>query len=117
MNLYCALIDAKEVSLQPLSRLIEIHAERNPSVTPRYDCMNDNTLNFTKSSLTALPFPTSGRETYRDSKTPGLQLRVTAAGIKSFSLFKRVNGKPERFTLGKFPELTYVPHQVGTVEP
>ena len=68
--------------------------------------MNDNTLNFTKSSITALPFPSSGRETYKDAKTPGLQLRVTAAGIKSFSLFKRVNGKPERFTLGKFPDLT-----------
>lgn len=68
--------------------------------------MSDTAINFTKSSLTALPSPASGRSTYKDTKTPGLHLRVTSSGVKTFSLFKRVNGKPERITLGRFPEMT-----------
>lgn len=68
--------------------------------------MSETTLNFTKSTLTALPPPESGRTTYKDTKTAGLQLRVSSTGIKTFSLFKRANGKPERTTLGRFPEMT-----------
>jgi integrase len=68
--------------------------------------MNENTLTFTKTTLTALPLPTTGRDTYKDAKTPGLQLRVTTTGVKTFCLFKRVNGKPERISLGRFPDLT-----------
>lgn len=38
---------------------------------------------------------------------PGLQLRVTAAGVKSFSVYRRLKGGgPERVTLGRFPSMT-----------
>jgi hypothetical protein len=37
---------------------------------------------------------------------PGVVLSVTAAGTKSFQVYRKINGKPERITLGKFPELT-----------
>ena len=65
-------------------------------------------INFTKESLAALPLPAAGkRATYHDAKTTGLQLRVTAAGIKTFSVFRRIKGgQPERITLGRFPEMT-----------
>ncbi len=68
--------------------------------------MSDTSINFTKSSITALPSPASGRSTYKDTKTPGLHVRVSSTGVKTFSLFKRANGKPERTTLGRFPEMT-----------
>ncbi|WP_298624909.1 site-specific integrase [uncultured Zoogloea sp.] len=66
------------------------------------------TLNFTKTALEALPLPAAGaRVEYQDSKTPGLRLRVTSSGVKTFCIFKRTKGgQPERITLGRFPELT-----------
>lgn len=68
--------------------------------------MSETSINFTKSTLTALPTPEQGRTTYKDTKTLGLHLRVSSTGVKTFSLFKRANGKPERTTLGRFPEMT-----------
>ena len=68
--------------------------------------MSDTSINFTKSAINALSTPASGRAEFKDAKTPGLHLRVSSSGVKTFSLFKRVNGKPERVTLGRFPELT-----------
>jgi integrase len=64
-------------------------------------------INFTKTTLIALPTPATGqRVTYHDSKTPGLQVRVTSNGVKTFCVFRKVHGKPERVTLGRFPDMT-----------
>jgi integrase len=68
-----------------------------------------NRLNFTKSSLTALPLPPTGkRDTYHDTKTNGLQIRCSSSGAKTFSVFRWVKGssKPERVTLGRFPDIS-----------
>jgi integrase len=66
-----------------------------------------NRINFTKMALGALPLPPpGGREVYHDTKTPGLQVRVTSTGVKTFCVFRRVNGRQERVTLGRFPEMT-----------
>jgi integrase len=67
-----------------------------------------NTINFTKAALTTLLPPGLGkRAVYHDAKTTGLQLRVTHAGVKTFSLFRRVKGGlPERMTLGRFPDMS-----------
>lgn len=64
---------------------------------------------FTKGRLSSLPTPEAGvRVSYHDAKTPGLQLRVTEAGTKTFSVYRRMKGggRPERITLGKFPAMT-----------
>lgn len=64
-------------------------------------------INFTKAALLGLPVPDMGRVTYHDSRTPGLQLRVTATGVKTFSVFRRVRGgSPVRVTLGRFPDIS-----------
>lgn len=70
--------------------------------------MADNRINFTKGNLDALPIPAKGeRATYHDTKTPGLQLRVTSAGAKTFVVRRRVsNGEAERVTLGSYPAMT-----------
>jgi integrase len=68
----------------------------------------ENHLNFTKAALDTLPLPPEGkRATYHDQKTPGLQLRVTPSGIKTFSVFRRIGGgQPERATLGRYPTIS-----------
>ncbi len=67
----------------------------------------ENKINFTKRSLEALPPPQDDkRATYYDKKTPGLTLRVTATNTKSFVLYRRVQGSPQRVTLGRFPSMT-----------
>ncbi|MBK7954240.1 MAG: tyrosine-type recombinase/integrase [Candidatus Accumulibacter sp.] len=71
--------------------------------------MGDQTrFQFNKERLLALPAPATGeRATYHDTKTTGLQLRVTPAGVKSFSMYRRTKGGgPERVTLGRFPAMT-----------
>lgn len=66
-----------------------------------------NELNFTKSALEALPIPAEDRVEYRDTKTAGLRLRVTANKVKTFCLYRRVKGgQPERVTLGRFPDVS-----------
>jgi hypothetical protein len=64
-------------------------------------------INFTKGAINALPLPEIGqRANYYDKKTPGLQLRVTANGNKTFVLRRRVNGgEAERVTLGTYPAM------------
>ncbi|SOE81010.1 Site-specific recombinase XerD [Caballeronia arationis] len=64
-------------------------------------------INFTKAVLQNLPVPAAGRATYHDTKTRALQLRVTAAGVKTFSVFRRVKGgQPTRVTIGRFPDVS-----------
>lgn len=61
---------------------------------------------FSTTKLAALPAPASARTTYSDTEVKGLQLRVTPAGVKTFSLLKRARtGQLERITLGRFPTL------------
>ena len=58
---------------------------------------------FTKERLDAVAAPPSGRRVVHDTKTAGLTLRATAAGAKTFSLFRRVKGgEPFRVTLGRY---------------
>ncbi|WP_027711121.1 tyrosine-type recombinase/integrase [Dickeya chrysanthemi] len=67
-----------------------------------------NRIPFSKERLSSLPLPETGqRTTWYDTKTPGLQLRVSSTGIKTFSVYRRMkNGQPERVTLGRFPAMT-----------
>lgn len=59
---------------------------------------------FGKEKINALPLPAAGaRAIYHDTEVRGLQLRVSATGGKTFGVFKRIAGKPERVTLGRFP--------------
>lgn len=63
-------------------------------------------INFTKAALAALPSPPVGRIAIHDEKTPGLMLRITAAGCRTFQVYRKLRGRPVRVTLGRFPPLT-----------
>jgi integrase len=58
-------------------------------------------INFTVSTLKAVTCPAGkSREYYYDARTPGLTYCITDRGARSFYLYKRVAGKPERIRLG-----------------
>jgi integrase len=65
-------------------------------------------VSFTKAFIDNLqPALSDNRLTYYDAKVPGLQLRVSKNGIKTFCVYKRIKGGgPERITLGRYPELS-----------
>jgi len=66
-----------------------------------------NKLNFTKKSIDAIELPEKGKRiTIYDLKIPSLAIRVTSSGSKSFVVYRKVNGKPERYTIGKYPTTT-----------
>jgi integrase len=65
------------------------------------------TIDFTIRAIESLAPPTTGRVEYKDVKTPGLYLRVTPNGVKTFSFVGRAKGgsRVERVTIGKFPTI------------
>ena len=64
-------------------------------------------INFTKSNLSQIIPPEKGRrDYYYDLKEKSLILDVTNTGTKSFYLYKRVNGSPERIFLGLHPDIS-----------
>lgn len=67
----------------------------------------DKSFNFTKKSLDALPLPTLGKRLYvYDTKVRGLEIMVTEQGTKSFKVYRKLNDKPVRITIGKYPEIS-----------
>lgn len=64
-------------------------------------------INFTIKSLNDLPAqPTGKRAYYYDQKVSGLCVCVTDKGGKTFYSYKKINGRPERIKIGKFPDLS-----------
>src|SRR5215831_11452868 len=49
--------------------------------------------------------PAHGRAEYFDASFPGLALRITDKGAKSWSVFYRLNGRLRRFTIGSYPAI------------
>jgi integrase len=63
-------------------------------------------INFTKAKIEALPLPEKGWAYHYDLKVQGLGIGVGSTGKKSFILYRKINGIPERITLGRYPDLT-----------
>ena len=63
-------------------------------------------FNFTKKALETIESPTKDKEYYYDLKVHGLCLCVTKNGVKTFYLYRKVNGRPERIRIGKFPDFS-----------
>jgi integrase len=64
-------------------------------------------LNFTQATLAALEAAPTGKRVYvNDTRVAGLQLQVTDKGVKTYYVYKRVQGRPKRIKLGRFPDLT-----------
>jgi integrase len=65
-------------------------------------------FNFTQDRIKTLPLPTTKeRADYHDTGCPKLICRVSQAGSKSFVVKKKTaNGKVQRVTLGRWPDLS-----------
>lgn len=69
--------------------------------------VQDKSFSFTKKSLDILPLPTKGKRLYvYDTRVRSLELMVTEHGTKSFKVYRKLNDKPIRVSLGKYPEMT-----------
>jgi len=64
-------------------------------------------FNFTIKDINGLPTPDKGkREYYYDTKTQGLAICVTSTKNKTFFVYRKINGRPERIKLERFPGMT-----------
>lgn len=66
-------------------------------------------FNLTKNFIENIKLPSPGaRPEYRDSEVKGLLLRCTPTGVKSWNvlLWNNKTGKPDRISLGKYPEVS-----------
>ena len=63
-------------------------------------------LNFTKAGLESLTIPAKGWAYYYDLKVQGLGVGIGSTGKKSFILYRKINGKPERIAIGPYPDLS-----------
>jgi len=63
-------------------------------------------LNFTRASIEALPVPQKGWKYHYDLKVQGLGIGIGSTGKRSFILYRKIDGVPERITLGRYPDLT-----------
>lgn len=75
--------------------------------------MINQKINFTKAEIERIvpPIKPLGKkggifDTYQDIKEKGLVLLVSNGGAKTFYLYKKVDGKPERIRLGSFPGMS-----------
>jgi integrase len=64
-------------------------------------------LTFTEKRVESLPLPSAGAKQvyYRDAKTRGFTVAVYPTGAKTFILYRKVQGKPERILIGRWPDL------------
>ena len=68
---------------------------------------SENTLNFTKKTIDALPLPPPNKRLYYyDSKVQGLELMLTSQGSKSFKVYRKFADTPVRISLGKYTQMT-----------
>ena len=58
---------------------------------------------LTTTGVARMKPPSKGRKETFDAKVPGLFLRVTKTGNKSWGLDFRIKGKRERLMLGTYP--------------
>ena len=69
--------------------------------------MKKNEFPFTKSTIDSLAPPEKGkRSMYYDSKVPHLAIRVSNTGHKSFLVYRGLNGRVLKRTLGAYPAMT-----------
>lgn len=60
---------------------------------------------LTKRSIEAIPTPDSGRIAIFDEDLRGFCIVLTSAGSRTYYLYRKVNGRPQRIRIGNYPEL------------
>lgn len=68
--------------------------------------MDKRHFTFTAARLRAVLAPPAGAVQVYDAATPGLAMRVTKAGARTFVLFRRIRGRPVRISLGSLGSMS-----------
>lgn len=69
--------------------------------------MESKEFGFTKKKIDGLPLPSGDeRVRYYDTEVKGLCLRVTSNGAKSFTFYRKVQGKVYSKKLGRYPDMS-----------
>lgn len=63
-------------------------------------------VNFTKKTIDEFPTPTKGWQYHYDTKVRGLGIGISNTGTRTFIVYRKVQGRPERLTLGRYPDLS-----------
>jgi integrase len=64
-------------------------------------------FNFTKQTLEKLSLSSNNSRAYfYDLKVRGLGVSITSKGTITFIVYRKISGKPERVTLGRYPDLS-----------
>ncbi len=63
-------------------------------------------LNLTKAAIENLARPLRGWAYHRDAQIPGLCIGIGATGARAFVLYRKINGRPERVAIGRYPGIT-----------
>lgn len=75
-------------------------------------------ITLSKQAIGAIVAPAEGRVYVRDALCPGLVLQLTAGGVRSLQRYKKIDGRPERLTLGVYdssiPDGRALPEHVKT---
>lgn len=61
---------------------------------------------LTRSAIDAIPLPPSGRQYHYDSTISGLCICISSAGSRTWYLYRKVNGRPVRLKLGRYPDVS-----------
>lgn len=68
---------------------------------------DDKKIRFTKAAIGGLKLPAPGKRIYYyDTEVNHLAIGVTDKGAKSFYVYRRVNGQPEKIFIGRYPDLS-----------
>jgi len=62
-------------------------------------------LRLSDARISALTVPAKGASYHYDTDVPGLAIRIMPSGIRSFVSVKKIHGKAQRITLGRWPGL------------
>jgi len=69
--------------------------------------MSDKRFSFTKANINKLPTPDKGKRAYYyDTKINGFGIAITDKSTKTFLVYRKINGKPERITIGRHPDIS-----------
>lgn len=64
-------------------------------------------FHFTKKTIDALPLPRVAQRAYfYDDQVRGLAIAVAPTGRRTFLLYRKVTGRPERISIGLYPDLS-----------
>ena len=63
-------------------------------------------IKLTKETIERMTPPAEGRRYVYDVRIRGLGLCITSTGRRTWYLYRKISGKPERFKIGEFPAFT-----------